>query len=353
MSILDQLEKKDGTALVLSGGATKAFYFHLGVLQYLGEGDIPDNISSVVGTSAGSVLGSLIASGVTPEILIKSLRHKTIYIPQLDRKVRRLTSSMLFKPKYLNLARQTVQNSMETLKFLAILPALLNRDILAEVIDRAMNSQEHVAGFFDAKELEMLFRSLLPSQAFFETKIDLYVTATTLDGCVRAVFNSVYDMEDERNCFKTNVPIARAVKASSAVPGMFEPVKIQGRYYVDGEIRRSLSADIAARLADRVVISHTYQPMHLHDNGESLRQMGWVNIVRQSLYIALHERISVWRDVYEREFPEKTFIYIHPDPDDIEFFQAPEFSFRQDVQTLLIERGYRAAQRALEMTNVT
>jgi predicted acylesterase/phospholipase RssA len=53
MSALDSLEKREGIALVLSGGATKSFYFHLGVLKVLH----PHHISSIVGSSAGRSWG--------------------------------------------------------------------------------------------------------------------------------------------------------------------------------------------------------------------------------------------------------------------------------------------------------
>jgi hypothetical protein len=128
---------------------------------------------------------------------------------------------------------------------------------------------------------------------------------------------------------------------------MFEPVKIKGKYYIDGEVKQTLSADIGVRLADRVIISHTYQPVML-PSGSSVRDMGWVNILKQTLSIIFCERISVWRKIYEQQNPGKEIIWIQPEPDDIDFFLAPEFSFRPEVQKKMIKSGEVAALKALE-----
>lgn len=342
MRDLPQLQLKDGIALVLSGGATKAFYFHLGVLKVLGT----DRITSIVGSSAGAVMGAFIASGARVELLEAALHQKQVYAPRLEAWIKTLTSTMLFKPRYVDIGRQTLATALDGLKFVTSLPQIYNRDLLAELLDRLVHSQEHIAGFFDASALEDLFRSVLPDTTFQDMAIDLYVTGTALDSGKRAVFNARYEFSDEENIFMTDVPIHRAVRASAAVPGMFEPVKIKGQYYIDGEIKQTVSADIAMRLADEVVISHTYQPVHLSQG--SVRDLGWVNILKQSLNLILRERICVWARIYQQQNPHKRIIWVHPDEDDLEFFLAPEFTFRPEVQRRLIRAGMRAAERALE-----
>jgi NTE family protein len=44
---------------------------------------------------------------------------------------------------------------------------------------------------------------------------------------------------------KSGVPLERAVAASCCVPGIFAPVSIEGRRYVDGGVRSGTSADLA------------------------------------------------------------------------------------------------------------
>jgi hypothetical protein len=118
------------------------------------------------------------------------------------------------------------------------------------------------------------------------------------------------------------------------------------RYYIDGEFKQTLSADIGIQVADKVIISHTYQPIQLPQG--SVRDLGWVNILKQSTFMLLRERIATWHEIYEQEHPEKQLIWIEPEVDDVEFFLAPDFSFRPEVQQMLIQTGERAALRALE-----
>jgi len=344
MREIPQLEKKPGTVLVLSGGATKAFYFHLGVLKVLRP---ETDVTSIVGSSAGAIIGSFIASGASVDTLLTSLDQQQVYVPRFDKWLKTLTSTMLFRPKYGDIARQSLVTGSASLRFLLSLPTLYNRDLIAEGLDRLIDSQSQVRGFFDAVALEDMFCSLLPSQDFSETEIDLYVTATDLDNQKRAVFNSRYEFEDRTNAFMTDVPIHRAVRASSSVPGMFEPVKIRGRYYIDGEVKRTLSADIGVSLGDKIIISHTYQPLVMTD-GSSVNDMGWLNILRQSVITILYERIQLWREAYGELHPERDIVWIHPEPDDKAFFLAPEFSFRPEVQNQMIACGEAAARKALD-----
>ncbi|NWF71254.1 MAG: patatin-like phospholipase family protein [Chloroflexi bacterium] len=332
----------------MSGGATKAFYFHLGVLKVLQ----PHNISSIIGTSAGSVIGAFIASGANVDNLITSLYQKEVYVPKFDAWVKTFTSTMLFRPKFRNLTQQSVQSGIATLRLLMSLPAIYNRDLVAEVLDRLIDSQMYVSGFFDANVLEDLFKSLLPSNDFRDTDIDLYVTATSLDNHERAVFNGNYDFIDHDSHFMNDVPIHKAVRASTSLPGMFEPVKVKGKYYIDGEIKQTLSVDIGLAVADKIIISHTYQPVYL-PNPQSVRDLGWLSILKQSLSIVLQERINTWRDLYEAEYPEKEMIWIQPDPEDLEFFLAPEFSFRPEAQKKMIRSGEVAALKALGLPVTT
>jgi NTE family protein len=344
---IPQLQHKPGTALVLSGGATKAFYFHIGVLKVLKLHEI----SSIVGTSAGAIAGALVASGVSVDSLIASIYQKEVYIPRYNKVVRTLTSTMMFRPHLHQLAMQGIHTTLASMRFFLSLPWLYREDLMAELLDRLILSQRHSPSFFTANEVEKLFHSLLSSNEFSKTEIDLYITATGLDNNLRAVFNGLYDFTDDHNSFMSDVPMHRAVRASMSIPGMFEPVKIKDNYYIDGEVRQTLSMDIGLSLADRIIISHTYCPLTLPPS-QSVRNMGWVNIIKQSVHIALHERIAAWRDFYAQQYPEKEMIWIEPEPDDVEFFLSPEFSFRPEVQKKMIHSGEAAALKALGYTPV-
>jgi hypothetical protein len=110
--------------------------------------------------------------------------------------------------------------------------------------------------------------------------------------------------------------------------------------------------DIGLALADRIVISHTYRPLFL-PAPKTIRNAGWFNIAKQAVHISLYERIAVWRDIYHEQYPDKETIWIEPDEEDIEFFLAPEFSFRTEIQKKLIQCGEKAALKALGKAEIS
>ncbi len=50
------------------------------------------------------------------------------------------------------------------------------------------------------------------------------------------------------------VPIERATAASCAVPGLFPPVTIDGKHYMDGGVRSGTSADLAQRIEPDITL---------------------------------------------------------------------------------------------------
>lgn len=342
--LLEQLETRSGTSLVLSGGATKAFYFHIGVLKALHLHN--QDITSIVGSSAGAVLGAMIASGIDIDTLHDGVFQDELYLPELERWVKTVTTSTLFRPRFGGILRQGVATGIASAKLLLSLPLLVGRDILAEVLDTLANSQSQVSSFFSAAELEQMVFGLLDEHSFGDMQTDLYVTATDIDSNRRAVFNARYTGIDDHNRFYDDVPVPTAVRASVSVPGLFEPVKIHGRYYVDGEIKRTLSADIGIHLSDTVIVSHTYQPLK-RPGGRSVKNMGYLSILKQSLYVIFYERIRIWKEIYEERYPDKRIIMIMPRPDDEFFFRAPQFTFKPEIVRALIQSGEEAARYAL------
>ena len=92
----------------------------------------------------------------------------------------------------------------------------------------------HLAsGVFSIRKLERYLRQHLPINSFRRLAKPVFVTAVDIDTSERVVFGPGH-VDD--------VPISEAVAASCCVPGLFRPIKINGRYYVDGEVARTLSA---------------------------------------------------------------------------------------------------------------
>jgi NTE family protein len=186
------------------------------------------------------------------------------------------------------------------------------------------------SGMFSIDRFERHLRRHLPSNDFEKIKAHILITAVDIDRAERVVFGKGYD---------SRTPLSQAVAASCCVPGVFRPYEINGRFHVDGEIARTLSADIAvAAGADIVLISNVYRPTK--KSTRSIARLTAAKVLTQSLNIMLTEKEKRGLDLYSRVHPNTIFIDIAPNIGMFEYFNR--FAARS-----LIMRGYRAAWRAL------
>jgi len=72
----------------------------------------------------------------------------------------------------------------------------------------------------------------------------------------------------------------QAVRASSSVPGVFEPVDINGKHYVDGGVVSPVPVDAARQLGADVVIA-----VDISSKANGTNPQGMINIVGQSIAI--------------------------------------------------------------------
>ena len=93
--------------------------------------------------------------------------------------------------------------------------------------------------------LRRLFRQPGRSNDFRALKRRLYVVATDLDSG-RAVPFGAHGHDD--------TPISQAVAASAALPGLYPPVRIGGRDYVDGALKKTLHGSVALKAGAKLLI---------------------------------------------------------------------------------------------------
>ncbi len=177
-----------GLALVLSGGSARGFA-HIGVIKVLEEEGVRPDL--IVGTSAGSIVGALYASGMNAaELEATSRQARDVFAAETDwQRVLRLESLGLFTGNALHafVNRHTGQRTLETMP------------------------------------------------------LPFAVIATDLGSGNPVAF--------------THGDAAHAVHASCAIPGVFEPVEIRGRLYADGDLSNPLPVRIARQLGARQVIA--------------------------------------------------------------------------------------------------
>jgi NTE family protein len=206
------------SALVLGGGGITGIAWEVGLLAGLAEaGTDLSGADLVVGTSAGSVVGALLTGGADLADLYKR-----------------------------QLAPATGEKA-----------AHLNRATLARfgwAMLRSRGSDVEFRRRIGALALAAEKAGLTPSE---QERLD--VIGERLAGTQwperRLVITAVEAETGEFRTFDRNsgVPLLQAVAASCAVPGVYPPVTIDGRRYVDGGMRSAANADLAQG-HDRLVV---------------------------------------------------------------------------------------------------
>ncbi|WP_433832509.1 patatin-like phospholipase family protein [Actinoplanes sp. CA-015351] len=206
------------TALVLGGGGVTGVAWHLGLLcglqrsgVSLGDADI------IIGTSAGSIVGTLLAAGVDLEAAVA----------EQEKEVQERPSS-------------GGGGSMgRVLAAFAVLadPAIPPQEARAQVGAMALAAPNQDETTYVARMKPLLPISDWPDR-------DLRIT--------------VVDATDGRDVVldrTSGAPLLQAVSASCAVPALMPPVTIGDRRYIDGGVRLGAGADLAAGADHLVVIA--------------------------------------------------------------------------------------------------
>lgn len=188
------------------------------------------------------------------------------------------------------------------------------------------------SGLLSIDRFERFLAEKLPQNDFRALNKDVFVTASDIDGRGRVVFGRGY---------RDDVPISQAVAASSCVPLLFRPYRIGDRYYMDGELVRTLSIDLAVEAgADVVIISNVYRPHVIRPGQRSLVHSGGLAIGRQAVNIVISEKEKRGIDLINRLYPHVTVLNVSAD--------LGRFSFTSRSNAkVLMTRGYREALRVL------
>jgi NTE family protein len=325
--------RRSRTALVLGGGGFTGGVYEIGALRALDLLAVNRTVNQFdvyVGTSAGSFVASLASNGVTPEEMMRVVNQQ---VPTPFRDVDRGT---LMKPNYVEFAQSM---ALLPLRVLGLARNLAGQLASTSVIDLVVGLAEGLpSGLYDGKAVEEYIETVLGdpdrSNDFRLLQNELYLAATDLDTCERIVLGGA-DWDD--------VPISRAVAASTALPMIYKPVEIKGRHLVDGGIRSTTNVDIAVEHGAKFVIVvnplvpyvNDFQkviPTMLGSRVRRVADMGFPQIGYQAFKLLAHQRLHEAVRHWEQKYPGVDIILIEPDPNDELMFETNILNFTRRVE---------------------
>jgi len=195
-------------ALVLGGGGVAGIGWQTGLLFGLSEAGVDvTNADVVIGTSAGSTTGAQLLSG-TP--------------------LGRLYDRHVFPVE----ESTEIAAELDTDQMVTTWGALLNEHAPGPALRAAIGRYALTAPTVSERRRRAVIEARLPVHDWPSTALQIVAVDAT-SGEER-----VFTRDD-------GVPLVDAVAASCAVPGVWPPVSIGGRRYIDGGVRSSANADLA------------------------------------------------------------------------------------------------------------
>lgn len=308
----------------LAAGGPLGGIYEIGALCALAEvleGIDFTDLDVYVGVSAGGFLAAGLANKITPremyDIFIVNRSQQHPFQPD-----------QFLRPAY----REMFERAM-------LLPSLL-ADALWDFITHprevglfgALMPLAHAipTGLFDNSEIDRFLTRIFTSEGrsndFRALASKLYIVATDLDTGKSVKFGGRgHD----------HVPISKAVQASAALPGLFPPVEIDGEYYVDGALKKTLHASISLEEdASLVICINPIVPYdarlapHEHPHQRDRLMRGGLPVVlSQTFRSIIHSRMRVGMQHYAHAYEGADVVLFEPSHGDEAMFFSNVFSY--------------------------
>ncbi len=279
-------------ALVLGGGGARGGA-HIGVLRYLEEQRIP--IDLIVGTSVGSFVGGLYASGKSADEIEEMFRSADWNLGYQDDVPR----------SQIPIRRQRQKDNF---------PIQLDLGV-------GLDGVSLPQGFLQGQGMRELVDSLLGAFPRLESFNDLAIPFRAVSA----------DIESGNEVVLASGDLAQAMQASMSIPGLVRPTEIDGRLLVDGGIANNLPISVAKELgADTVIAVDIGSPSIGRDDLGS-----GVAIIHQLASFLTHKNVN-----YQKSLLSDNDVLVHPSLENVTLL-----SFDKVLDG--IPPGYEAAQAQL------
>ena len=330
--------------LALAGGGPAGAIYEIGVLRALDDaidGLDLNNVPVTVGVSAGALVGACLANGITTAEMARSVVGEepgdNAFRPEL-----------FLSPAFGEYAKSSKR--VPGLVFDALVSAIKDpkgtSGIVSALIERLGRAVP--VGIFDNRPLrdylETLFDREDRTNDFRQLENELYVVASDLDSGESVRFGS-----SDAN----QTPISLAVQASTALPGLYPPVEIAGRQFVDGVLHKTVHASVAFdRGAELVICVNPIVPVDTSQAVElgamkrgQLIDRGMPGVMSQTFRTLIHSRMATGMAAYQERYEGADLILFEPQKEDYTMFFTNVFSFaaRKEV----VQHAYQSTLRQL------
>jgi len=328
--------------LALAGGGPEGAIYEIGVLRALDEAlegfDCTD-VHTYVGVSAGAFVAACVANGITSSQLCRA-------IVKAEPGEHPFRPGIFFAPAVRELLQRSLMTPRLALEALwgyarhpwdQTLPEAMFR--LARALPVGLFDNEPIRAY-----LERIFSMKCRTDDFRALDRQLLIIAADLDSGAAVRFGEPG---------LDHVPISRAIQASCALPGVYPPVRIDGRYYVDGVLLKTLHASVALDSGvDLLIGINPIVPVDT-DGAVSAGVMrrgklvhrGLPTVLSQTFRTLVHSRLAAGLGSYAARYPEREVVLIEPSRDDYRMFFTNIFSFAE--RRSVCEHAYRSTRRFL------
>ena len=336
--------------IALAGGGPLGAIYEIGALCALQEslrGLDLTRLDAYVGVSAGGFLAAGLANGMSPRQMCSA------FIEDDGPLGDRIAPSSFMRPAWSEFARRGA--ALPGLALQTLWHAALGRETLLGASERLARALP--TGLFDHASIEAQLRRVLGQAGRHNdfralhraTGRRLVLVATDLDSGQAAPFGLPgWDQ----------VPISQAAAASAALPGMYPPVPIGHRWYVDGALKKTLHASVLLDMDMDLVLclnplvpfdaSHPGRRRVLGSDDPPIPRLvdgGLPVVLSQTFRSLIHSRLELGLKGYERSHPNTDIVLIEPDHRDPTLFLANTFGYRQ--RRRLAEHAYQRTRADL------
>jgi predicted acylesterase/phospholipase RssA len=321
------------TALVLGGGGFTGGVYEIGALRALDLLAVDRTVNQFdvyVGTSAGALIAALAANGVTPEQMMRVVNDQ---VPQPFGDV---SLDMLLRPNYREFLSRGIRLPLHILGVMRevgrSLPAFSPVDLAIALADLLPS------GLYSGSGIEEYVRKVLSdpdrTDDFRELGNELYLAATDLDTCERIILGGEgWD----------DVPISAAVRASAALPMVYQPTRLKDRELVDGGIVSTTNLDIAVEAGAKLIVVVNPLVPFVNDFSKEIptlfgtrtrrvSDMGFPKIGYQTFKLLAYQRLHDVARGWKERYPGVDIVLIEPDADDELMFQTNILNYRSRLQ---------------------